>query len=104
MPEQLKLSSFVTDSEPAPPPAFEWASFGIYHLSEMREAFVDTMARFFVKRRGCKRSPFAQRLVLCKGGSSGFAERDLARGRRIRVHGNALLRNSRWAESSMSLA
>jgi hypothetical protein len=31
----------------APPPAFEWASLGIYHLSEMRGTLFDTSAHLF---------------------------------------------------------
>jgi hypothetical protein len=48
----------VQGREPAPPAAFEWASLGIYHLSEMREAFVDTMARFFCEEKGLQAQPF----------------------------------------------
>jgi hypothetical protein len=62
----------------------------------MRGAFVDTMARFFREEKGRKRNPSAQSLVPCKGSSSDFIKRDLARGRGLgwmwllplfRIHG-----------------
>jgi hypothetical protein len=37
----------------APPPAFAWASLGIYSLSEMGGLFLTPFALFFAKRRGC---------------------------------------------------
>jgi hypothetical protein len=94
----------VQGRELAPPPAPEWASLLIYYLSEIRGPFVDTMARFFRQGKGCKRNPSIYRLVPSEGGSSGFIEGDLARGRLFRVHGAVLLRNARCAASSDSLA
>src|SRR5260370_648201 len=41
----------------APPPAFAWASLGIYHLSEIRGAVFDTMAHFFCEEKGLQAQP-----------------------------------------------
>src|ERR1700733_5377761 len=41
----------------APPPAFEWASLGIYHLSELRGALFDTTAHFFRREGAASATP-----------------------------------------------
>ena len=56
LPDAFWLSRGAGEGK-APPPAFEWASLGIYYLSEMRGALFDTTAHFFCEEKGCKRNP-----------------------------------------------
>jgi hypothetical protein len=45
------------DSLGKAPPAFEWASLGIYSLSEMRRTLFDTDAIFFCREKGLQTQP-----------------------------------------------
>ncbi len=66
--------------ERPPPPAFEWASLGIYYLSEMREALFDTIGHFFCEEKGAANATPTQRVVFCMGGSSCLGNCGLVRG------------------------